>query len=108
MDPIVKQGFLLPVEISQTFSGSTTMGERRINAEFPYSPLVVIICPKPGFKSSFFDEKNIPRVYKDFIWKENDFVLERFQNDVLSAYINMTYKFGIDWKAYVVNFGWDI
>ena len=80
------------------------MGEIRKNAEFPRPPLVVIACPKPGFKSSYFDEKNIPKVYKDFIWKENDYVLEEFQNNVLSAYTNMSYTLGIDWTINVVNY----
>ena len=80
------------------------MGEMRRFAEFPHSPLVMIICPNPGFKSSYFDENNVPRVYKDFLWKENDFVLERFQDDVLSAYMNMSYMFGIDWKLNIINY----
>ena len=80
------------------------MGEMRRLAEFPHSPLVMIICPNPGFKSSYFDENNVPRVYKDFLWKENDFVLERFQDDVLSAYMNMSYMFGFDWKLNIINY----
>ena len=80
------------------------MGEIRKNVEFPRPPLVVVICPKPGFKSSYFDEKNLSKVFKDFIWKENDYVLEEFQNNVLAAYMNMSYILGIDWTINAVNY----
>ena len=83
------------------------MGEIRRKSEFPRSPLVIIICPKPGFKSSYFNEKRIPKVYKDFIWNENDHLLaeSEFHNDVLTGYMNMSYMFGIDWQIYVMNSG---
>ena len=83
--------------------GKTTMSEMRMkiestgNREAP----VLIICPEPGFKSSFFDENQIEISLKKFFWNYKSVSGEKMKNfepDLMSAYKNMSYTIGKDFN----------
>ena len=82
--------------------GRTTMSEMR-NKIVPNTKRlapVMIICPEPGFKTSFFDDHNIDRTMKNFLWTW-DFSepsMKKFENYFIDAYLNMSYTFGVDWN----------
>ena len=89
--------------LSQFKDGKTTMSEMRKkielngNREAP----VLIICPEPGFKSSFFDENSIEISLKKFFWNFKSVSGEKMKNfepDLMSAYKNMSYTIGKDFN----------
>ena len=95
--------FYMKDALNKYKDGRTTMSELRKkivpNMERP-AP-VMIICPEPGFKTSFFDEHNIDKTMKNFLWTW-DFSepsMKKFENYFIDAYMNMSYIFGVDWNV---------
>ena len=77
------------------------MGERQVpikNGQEKISPILVI-CPEPGFKTSFFKENEVEDIgAEQFFWiNENN--RKKFENDssMLAVYMNMSYKLPMDW-----------
>lgn len=88
--------------------GTTTMGERQVEIEPDKKRLcpIVIICPQPGFKTSYFDELKIYSGLKKFLLKKPSHKhMKHIENDIVNAYDNMSYKLGIDWNIHVWNQG---
>ena len=57
--------------LSQFREGKTTMSEMRkkiVQIENREAP-VLIICPEPGFKASFFNENDVEKSFRKFFWK---------------------------------------
>ena len=89
--------------LSQFKEGKTTMSEMRkkIESSDNREAPVLIICPEPGFKSSFFDENNNEISLKKFFWNYKSVSGEKMKNfepDLMSAYKNMSYTIGKDFN----------
>ena len=98
--------FYMKDSLEKYQKGITTMGERQeeIKLDDPRFYPIIIICPEPGFKTSYFDERKISTGMKKFFWK-NDKYLKNIDDDIVNTYENMSYKLGIDWNIYVWNQG---
>ena len=82
------------------------MGERQVEIELDKKRLcpIVIICPQPGFKTSYFNERKISTGMKKFLWKKPSYkYMKHIDNDIVNAYDNMSYKLGIDWNIHLYN-----
>ena len=88
--------------LSQYYEKRTTMAEsiKQVNQlDYP----VLIFCPEPGFKPSFFEE--IKRTAKTtaiekYIWKfawQKKVLLENVSS-IPDVYKNMSYKLGKNWN----------
>ena len=98
--------FYMKDSLEKYQKGITTMGERQeeIKLDDPHFYPIIIICPEPGFKTSYFDERKISTGMKKFFWK-NDKYVKNIDNNIVNAYENMSYKLGIDWNIHVWNQG---
>ena len=75
--------------LSQFREGKTTMSEMRKKIEQPEKRKapVLIICPEPGFKASFFNENDIEKSFRKFFWNYESLSLEamkKFEHDIFS------------------------
>ena len=67
---------------------------------------ILVFCPVPGFKPSFFEEmkhkKKYPGVEK-FIWKfkYHTRLLEN-ASSILDEYENMSFELGVDWDIILI------
>ena len=89
--------------ISQFKEGKTTMSEMRKKIELSDNreAPVLIICPEPGFKSSFFDENHIEISLKKFFWNYPSVsgeTMKKFEHNLMDAYMNMSYAMGKDFN----------
>ena len=87
--------------------GRTTMAQSQ-EAENPDDP-VLVICPEPPFKPSFFKEQEIG--FNPQFWKKGrpqfKSVRKKLENDtsMMNLFKNMSYKLGTDWNIWMKN--WD-
>ena len=95
--------------LHQFIKGSTTIVQRQIPNE--PEPPVLIACPDPPFKISFFEnhglnEEESNRLYWIFHrYLKNVFpnTYSSFKNysSKLDLYMDMSFELGIDWKIFV-------
>ena len=98
--------FYMKDSLDKYQKGITTMGERQVEIDKKRLCPIVLICPQPGFKTSYFDELKIYSGMKKFLWKKPSYkYMKPIENDIVSAYDNMSYKLGIDWNIHVWNQG---
>ena len=77
-------------------------------AENPDDP-VLVICPEPPFKPSFFKEQEIG--FNPQFWKRGrsqfKSIRKRLENgtSMMNLFKNMSYKLGTDWNIWMKN--WD-
>ena len=73
-------------------SGSTSFGQRQENIE-ENEPPVLILCPEPAFKPSFF--LDYEPFAESFFWQDDKY-LQGIANgtSMLDVYSNMSYNFG--------------
>ena len=95
--------------LSQFKEGKTTMSEMRKKIEFSDNreAPVLIICPEPGFKASFFDENDIEKSFRNFFWNYESVSgepMKKFEPDIMGAYINMSYTLGKDFNISLIDF----
>ena len=91
--------------LSQYYEERTTMAES-IKPDNQHEYPVLIFCPEPGFKPSFFNK--IKRTAKTasiekYIWKfawQKKVLLENVSS-LPDVYKNMSYELGKDWKIYL-------
>ena len=98
--------FYMKDSLDKYQKGITTMGERQVEIEIDKRLCpIVIICPQPGFKTSYFDDElKIYSGYKKFLWKKPSYKqMKLIENDIVNAYDNMSYKLGIDWNIDLYN-----
>ena len=97
--------FYMKDSLDKYQKGITTMGERQVEIEFDKRLCpIVIICPQPGFKTSYFDELKIYSGMKKFLWKKPSYkYMKAIENDIVNAYDNMSYKLEIDWNIHLWN-----
>ena len=95
--------------LSQFREGKTTMSEMRKKIEQPENRKapVLIICPEPGFKASFFDDNDIEKSFRKFFWNYESVsgeAMKKFEHDIMGAYINMSYTMGEDFNISLIDF----
>ena len=94
--------------LSQFIEGKTTMSEMRKKIELnPRKAPVLIICPEPGFKKSFFEQNAIDINYRKFFWNYPSVsgeLLKKFDGDFMGAYMNMSYTIGEDFNINLLDF----
>ena len=88
--------------LKQYIKGSKTIAQTRANKDESQSPPVLIVCPYPPFKSSFFKDHGLDKSVgaEKYFWKVPKH-WETFKNSSYTAmdiYMNMSYKLGMDWK----------
>ena len=97
--------FYMKDSLDKYKKGITTMGERQVEiVDKKRLCPIVIICPQPGFKTSYFEELKIYSGYKKFLWRKPSYKqMKPIENDIVNAYDNMSYKLGIDWNIHLYN-----
>ena len=95
--------------LSQFREGKTTMSEMRKKIEQigNRKAPVLIICPEPGFKASFFDENDIEKSFRKFFWNYKSVsgeAIKKFEHDIMGAYMNMSYTLGEDFNISLIDF----
>ena len=95
--------------LSQFKEGKTTMSGMRKKIELSDNreAPVLIICPEPGFKSSFFDENHIQISLKKLFWNYKSVsgeTMKKFEYNLMDAYINMSYTMGKDFNISLLDF----
>ena len=92
----------MKIALDQYYEGRTTMAES-IKPDIEHDYPVLIFCPEPGFKPSFFKEidnkANITSI--DYgLWKMARYkkLLLANVSSISEVYNNMSYKLGEDWK----------
>ena len=90
--------------LSQYYEKRTTMAEsiKQVNQlDYP----VLIFCPDPGFKPSFFEDfktkTGIERYIWQFPWHRQ--VLENVSS-IPDVYKNMSFELGVDWDISLLPF----
>ena len=84
----------------------TTMAESIKQAKELDYPILVF-CPEPGFKLSFFKKMKWfqPPGADKFIWKYSGYTkLLKNVSSFPDVYKNMSYVFGVDWSIFLVPF----
>ena len=100
--------FYMQIALDQYKEGRTTMAESiKINNELDYP--VLIFCPEPGFKPSFFkdvkDEVQATGIDR-YIWEfgsQKEFLLSNVSS-IPEVYKNMSYILGENWKILLMPF----
>ena len=95
--------------LSQFKEGKTTMSEMRKKIELSGNreAPVLIICPEPGFKSSFFDENYIEISLKKFFWNYPSVsgkAMKKFEHNLMDTYMSMSYTMGGDFNISLLDF----
>ena len=99
--------FYLGEALSQYYEKRTTIAESIKSVDQLDYP-VLIFCPNPGFKPSFFEEmkhkKKYPGVEK-FIWKfKYHKSLLKNVSSIPGVYKNMSFELGVDWDIFLYPF----
>ena len=98
--------FYMQIALDQYNEGRTTMAESiKINNELDYP--VLIFCPEPGFKRSFFkdvkDQVQATGVDR-YIWeigRQKEFLLSNVSS-IPEAYKNMSYLLQENWRIHLM------
>ena len=77
--------------------------QRKIDPNTKRQAPVMIMCPEPGFKSSFFDKHGMDKAAKNFFWNFGVGVgKKKFENKFMAAYMNMSYTLGTEYNIAIV------
>ena len=92
--------------IDQFLRRSTTIGYRQEKVE-KYSAPILIICPIPAFKPSFFKENDLDKLSIDTLFWTNEEYRQKFENhtSMVPIYKNMTHILDSDWEIAIFDFG---
>ena len=100
--------FYMQIALDQYKEGRTTMAESiKINNELDYP--ILVFCPEPGFKPSFFkDVKDAVQAIgiDRYIWEigsQKQFLLSNVSS-IPEVYQNMSYVLGENWNIYLMPF----
>ena len=92
--------FYLGEALSQYYEKRTTIAESIKSVDQLDYP-VLIFCPNPGFKPSFFEEMKNKNKYpgvEKFIWKfKYHKSLLKNVSSIPDVYKNMSFELGVDW-----------
>ena len=85
--------------------GATTIVESPKKGAKP-NPPILVICPDPPFKPSYFKKHNLvdPGIEKYFWYFYNHYI-SKLENDStpLDIYMNMSLKLGVGWNIFGIN-----
>ena len=92
--------------IDQFLRRSTTIGYRQEKVE-KYSAPILITCPIPAFKPSFFKENDLDKLSIDTLFWTNEEYRQKFENhtSMVPIYKNMTHILDSDWEIAIFDFG---
>ena len=86
--------FYMKDSLDKYQKGITTMGERQVGIDKKRLCPIVIICPQPGFKTSYFEERKVYSGMKKFLWKKPSYKqMKLIENDIVNAYDNVVGTF---------------
>ena len=89
--------------LKQYLKGSKTIAQTRENKDQPNPPPVLIVCPYPPYKTSFFKNHGLDGIGAEkYFWKVPQH-WEMFKNSshtAMDIYMNMSYKLGMDWQMH--------
>ena len=98
--------FYMQIALDQYKEGRTTMAESiKINNELDYP--ILVFCPEPGFKPSFFKDvkDEVQAIGIDrYIWEigsQKQFLLSNVSS-IPEVYKNMSYVLGENWKIHLM------
>ena len=98
--------FYMQIALDQYNEGRTTMAESiKINNELDYP--ILVFCPEPGFKPSFFKDvkDEVQAIGIDrYIWEigsQKQFLLSNVSS-IPEVYKNMSYVLGENWKIHLM------
>ena len=91
--------------LKQYIKGSKTIAQTRANKDESQSPPVLIVCPYPPFKSSFFKDHGMDKSVgaEKYFWKSPHH-WQNFKNSSYTAmdiYMNMSYRLEMDWQIHL-------
>ena len=96
----------MQIALDQYNEGRTTMAESiKINKELDYP--ILVFCPEPGFKPSFFKDvkDEVQAIGIDrYIWEigsQKQFLLSNVSS-IPEVYKNMSYVLGENWKIHLM------
>ena len=71
-----------------------------------YSAPVLIACPEPAFKPSFFKENKLTLLSIEKIFWSDEQKRQKFENysSMLPVYKQMSYQLGLDWEIAMLEF----
>ena len=85
--------------LEQFNAGKTTMAQTQNNLKELESP-ILILCPEPPFKPSYFKSQGINHSFVEkYFWTPMFF--QEFEDQLTSVfdtYMNMSYQLGSDWE----------
>ena len=96
--------------LSQYYEKRTTMAESIKQVDQLDYP-ILIFCPEPGFKPSFFEEikkqaevTGIEKYMWKFPWYKE--ILLKNVSSIPEVYKNMSYELGTDWNISLMQYSW--
>ena len=94
--------------LKQYLKRSKTIAQSREINDKPQEPPVLIVCPYPPFKASFFKDHGMGKSTgaEKYFWKL-EIHWKMFQNSSQTAmdiYMNMSYKLGMDWHIHLFKY----
>ena len=94
--------------LKQYLKKSKTIAQSREINDKPQEPPVLIVCPYPPFKASFFKDHGMDKSVgaEKYFWKL-EIHWKMFQNSSQTAmdiYMNMSYKLGMDWHIHLFKY----
>ena len=86
--------------------GSTTVGFRQEQVKEPYFAPILIACPDPPFKDSFFKENDLDQLSIEKLFWRDEMYRKPFENysSMLPVYMNMSYTLGLDWEIAMLDY----
>ena len=94
--------------LKQYLKRSKTIAQTRANRNQPQSSPVLIVCPYPPFKTSFFKDHGLDGVGAEkYFWKlpQHWKKFENSSDKAMDIYMNMSYKLEVDWQMHFYH--WD-
>ena len=91
--------------LKQYLKGSKTIAYTRESNNQPQPPPVLILCPYPPFKTSFFEHHGMDKSVgaEKYFWKSPHHWqnFKNSSNTAMDIYMNMSYKLEMDWQMHL-------
>ena len=91
--------------LKQYLKGSKTIAYTRESYNQPQSPPVLILCPYPPFKTSFFEDHGMDKSVgaEKYFWKSPHHWqnFKNYSHTAMDIYMNMSYKLEMDWQMHL-------
>ena len=90
--------------LKQYLKRSKTIAQTRANRNQPQSSPVLIVCPYPPFKTSFFKDHGLDGVGAEkYFWKSPHHWqnFKNYSHTAMDIYMNMSYKLEMDWQMHL-------